>query len=138
MTRTFTCIMCGLMSDKSYCGCIGREEQRKKDMEAKEKTVGSPDVIFEMADKLGVKKDMIDTIKAVLAEHKNVDPMIRKFGPEELYFALHMGLADSGVPNNFTYRSSFTLGRAYLFAYLLGRAVIKESERKNVEAPNKA
>lgn len=133
------CCICGMKSMIGpYCGCIYENQLRIEAMEKDAKTVGSPDVIFEMADKLGVKKEMIETIKAVLAEYKKVDPVQRKFGPEELYFALHMGLADSGVPNNFTYRSSFTLGRAYLFAYLLGRAVIKESENKNVEATNKA
>ncbi len=137
MMRDFRCIICNTVNHTGpYCGCIYDAELRKRAMGKDDKNTSSPDIIFEMADKIGVKKDMVDTIKAVLAEHKNVNPTVRKFGVDELYFALHMGLCDSGVPDNFLYRSTFTIGRAYLFAYILGRAILKESEKKNVETVN--
>jgi hypothetical protein len=88
--------------------------------------------IFKLAEEAGVKKEMLDTLKSVMAEHSGESN--KKFGPEELFFAIQMGMADANVPDNFEYRSWFTLARAYMYGFLMGKSIVREMEGKsNVE-----
>jgi hypothetical protein len=133
----FSCLACKMLTTVGpYCGCINRNINRSEGM-SKPEEGKAPDQIFELADKMGVKEEMLSLIKFCLAMHKGEDPMKIQFGPEELFCGMHTGLQDAGVPANFQFRSRFALGRAHLFGYLLGRMIMKESENKNVEASNK-
>lgn len=85
--------------------------------------------VFGMAEKVGIKKEMMQTLKDVMESHKDTKGP-KKFGPEELFYVFQMGLADAKAPDNFTYTSWFTLAKAYLYGYLLGKAIVREMERK--------
>jgi len=136
---SFRCIFCSRVNEIGpFCDCI-RERYKEKSVTKQDEATKQPDSIFDLADKFGAKKEMIALIKFCLDMHKGTDPMAIKFGPEELFCGIHTGLQDAGVPRNFQFRSRFSLGRAYLFGYLLGRMIMKESENKNyVEAANKS
>lgn len=88
--------------------------------------------VFDLAEQVGVKKELLDTLKAIMEEHKG-QTMDRKFGPDELYFAINMGLSDAGAPNNFEYKQWYTIAKAYLYAFMIGKAIVREMENKNVE-----
>lgn len=132
----YRCIFCSKVNEIGpFCECI-REKQRVKAM-TKPEDVKTGDQIFELADKFGVKKEMIKLIKFCINLHGQTPPAQVKFGAEELFFAMQTGMQDAGVPENFQFRGRPTLGRGHLFGFLLGRMILKESENSNVETSDK-
>jgi hypothetical protein len=98
----------------------------------------SPNQIWYLAEKVGVKPQMINMIKYCLGINTDKSTkLIKQFGPEEIFYALHQGMTDAGVGDNFNFRSNFTLARAYLYGFLVGKYITKERGNRNVETSNK-
>lgn len=81
--------------------------------------------VFEIAEKIGIKKDMLACLNDLI-QHQKANKS-NKFGPEELYFALQIGMMDAETKDNYEYHTIIPIAKAYLYGYLLGKAV---QERK--------
>lgn len=76
---------------------------------------------FEMAEKAGVKKELLETIKIVIQQYQGEMP--DAFGPEELYFMFDQGLLQAGLKPNFDVKSIAMLCRAYMHGYAIGKTI---------------
>lgn len=79
---------------------------------------------FEMADKVGIKKQMIESMQYVIQQYP--DGLPKSFGPDELYFMFDQGMTIAGVKPEFEIKSIFQLFRAFLHGYSMGKAMSGE------------
>lgn len=77
--------------------------------------------VFQMADKIGIKSDLLDVLKNIMNEYKGIPTYKRKFGAEELHYTLYMGMVKAGVKDNFEFTSWNVLAKTYLYGFLIGK-----------------
>lgn len=77
--------------------------------------------VFALADKVGVKKEMIEAMQSIMKEYNNKPPKF--FGAEELFYMIDQGMRRGGVDENPQIRTIMTLCTAYLYGYLIGRKI---------------
>lgn len=80
--------------------------------------------VFTMAEKVGIKKEMIEAMQEIMDAYKDSSP--KAFGIDELYFMFYQGMNAANVHDNPSIKSAFTLCKIFIHGYLVGRAITGE------------
>lgn len=91
-------------------------------VDATKKIEGTP-TEFAMAEKVGIKKEMVAAINALIKEYEGKLP--EHLGAIEFYYMFEEGLKRGGIEPDFKLRSIMPLCRAYIHGYILGKVMTK-------------